>query len=558
MNDDVTDDRLARRYRTLLRAYPKSYRERRGEEILGTLLDTAGPGQSRPSLADATDLIAAGVRQRLAVDAVPSLHRGLLLAAPLALGLAAGLSLFFWLGTELAPFRPLAEQRVGPFMTLAPVAYVAWLLAVLAPLAVPRFGRRPWIGLALVATLAVPLVALLSPYGAPPGYVTALLAGLGLVALAGDVAPARQGAAVAGGMLAVAGLGFGIAWAQGYGLRELSRIGYDNGQLRAAAVLALLGLLTVTGFGIAQVVRRRDTSWLWAAAVLLLPVGWLAAQSTPFASNLTTAPAYLALSVAVVAAAVWLARQSETAPAGVIRPGTVIAATGATALGCTAALAAFVLVGDRLSQFESNGWSLGNTLWLHVGWLVVALAVPLIPVPRIRLAVLGLAVVATLGTYLLPRFTYFDGVPATALVVFTMLGVAALAATRLPVRALLGRTAGTAAGMLAAVAGFGYWLGWFQPYARVLPQSAMPVTTRRLLVGVTPEPGPSYGDRIPRSVPVEDGGILVHRVGFDFGGLAPEVVQAAALIVAVPLVFAAVILVRALLDRLYRMPDPTR
>ena len=55
---------LARRYRRLLFAYPVAYRTRRADEIVGTLLDLAAPGRRRPTLAEAADLIAGGVRHR--------------------------------------------------------------------------------------------------------------------------------------------------------------------------------------------------------------------------------------------------------------------------------------------------------------------------------------------------------------------------------------------------------------------------------------------------------------------------------------------------------------
>lgn len=56
---------LARRYERLLRAYPKTWRLERGEEMLGTLLDAAGPGQRRPSLREAASILAQGTRERL-------------------------------------------------------------------------------------------------------------------------------------------------------------------------------------------------------------------------------------------------------------------------------------------------------------------------------------------------------------------------------------------------------------------------------------------------------------------------------------------------------------
>lgn len=54
-----------RRCRQLLRAYPRHYRERRGSELLGTLLDAARPGCRRPTMRDGWDLVRGGLATRL-------------------------------------------------------------------------------------------------------------------------------------------------------------------------------------------------------------------------------------------------------------------------------------------------------------------------------------------------------------------------------------------------------------------------------------------------------------------------------------------------------------
>jgi len=55
---------LERRCRWLLRAYPAWYRRDRAGEMLGTLLEASGPGQSWPSLRDARALVTGGLRVR--------------------------------------------------------------------------------------------------------------------------------------------------------------------------------------------------------------------------------------------------------------------------------------------------------------------------------------------------------------------------------------------------------------------------------------------------------------------------------------------------------------
>jgi len=58
-------DRLERRYRLLLLAYPKRYRRFRGREMLTTLMDTTPAGRTRPTTGDAVSILFGGLRCRL-------------------------------------------------------------------------------------------------------------------------------------------------------------------------------------------------------------------------------------------------------------------------------------------------------------------------------------------------------------------------------------------------------------------------------------------------------------------------------------------------------------
>lgn len=85
---------LARRYRLLLLAYPAGYRERRGDELLGTLLDDASPGQRWPGGREAASIAVQGLRARIdaAWRRTPGAmwSEGLQIGALLLLGYAAG------------------------------------------------------------------------------------------------------------------------------------------------------------------------------------------------------------------------------------------------------------------------------------------------------------------------------------------------------------------------------------------------------------------------------------------------------------------------------------
>ncbi len=78
--------RLERNARLLVRAYPPGYRERRGEEVLGTLLETAAPARTWPPAREAASVIAGGLRARRAAN----LRQGIIasLRQVVALGVA--------------------------------------------------------------------------------------------------------------------------------------------------------------------------------------------------------------------------------------------------------------------------------------------------------------------------------------------------------------------------------------------------------------------------------------------------------------------------------------
>jgi hypothetical protein len=63
-DDRTGEERLASRYWDLLDFYPARYREERGPELVGTLLDCARPGQTRPSWREARALVLEGLRVR--------------------------------------------------------------------------------------------------------------------------------------------------------------------------------------------------------------------------------------------------------------------------------------------------------------------------------------------------------------------------------------------------------------------------------------------------------------------------------------------------------------
>jgi hypothetical protein len=128
--------RLERRYRRLLWAYPKAYRDHRGAEMVGTLLDLAEAGDGGPGFRLSAHLILAGLRQRFRLSARrPLAWLGALLAA-VALG-AFGAAGGTWLGWQTAASIPsdVSLRALNAAMTgmPAPAAVYTDLSAMKGP-----------------------------------------------------------------------------------------------------------------------------------------------------------------------------------------------------------------------------------------------------------------------------------------------------------------------------------------------------------------------------------------------------------------------------------------
>jgi hypothetical protein len=135
---------LESRCRRLIRAYPPAYRQDRGDELITTLLDLAGPGQRRPGPRDTLDIVRGGLVTRCRQH--PPVIRWLayrLLDRALAPRWQA------WAGQDLSG-RWYLLRRALPWMSVylllaiaLPVPGKWWfwpLLALLVPL-----GELPWI-----------------------------------------------------------------------------------------------------------------------------------------------------------------------------------------------------------------------------------------------------------------------------------------------------------------------------------------------------------------------------------------------------------------------------
>jgi hypothetical protein len=150
------DGSLERSYRRLLALLPRRYRRDREQELLGVLLDTARPEQTRPSFAEVCDLLRLALRTwtlrllGLDGDGGPAARRLLAWLLPSAMLIPAST----WLGQQLLFPGPLFFMHRLTWETTW-AAWTLWLAALLV-LATGRYRIAGVIGIAAtVAYLAV-------------------------------------------------------------------------------------------------------------------------------------------------------------------------------------------------------------------------------------------------------------------------------------------------------------------------------------------------------------------------------------------------------------------
>jgi len=109
---------LERRYRRLLVSYPRRWRREHGDEVVGTLLDAAGPGQRRPTRRETVNLIGNGLRRRCfpVSGLLPHLAAVLVAVVVAAVGVAGGT----WLGWRSAAALPSDDRALAVARSAAP------------------------------------------------------------------------------------------------------------------------------------------------------------------------------------------------------------------------------------------------------------------------------------------------------------------------------------------------------------------------------------------------------------------------------------------------------
>jgi hypothetical protein len=468
------------RYGRLLLTYPASYRRERGAEMLGTLMESARPGQRWPSLADAVDLLAGGIRHRAGLSAVPGLARGLALAGPIALACAGGLAGFYLIAEVSAAAVGMVRdihRGWGPLPTLGPIVYAVWLLAALGRVALSRLASRWLIGAALAVTVLMVPLAHAIDRTRPTLTSLVPLTLFGLLGLAGTVhAPSRrERVGVAVGLVAAVGALIGLTLWHYWGVlwggmpgdgtvgfveptvsQKLALSWSGNQALMTAgqAVLALLLGLLVAG--------ARHRPLLWSVALLLVPglplVALLAPQIAAFQYSVWgLMPVGLAAGAIVLATAVGLARRDPVSGAATPARATTesaLAVAGTLALGTAAAVAvvSWVTYRAELLDFDvplERGWR----QFTEAVWPLAAVA-SVLPVRWIARAAVTAALVVTVALKPVDDInsTFGTAVGVTQVMLIALGVVALVGLPASPPRRAARRLAGLVAAFVLAAA----------------------------------------------------------------------------------------------------------
>ncbi|MDP9848949.1 hypothetical protein [Streptosporangium lutulentum] len=299
-NDATADPRTAtgagagvleRRYRRLLRGYPRDYRSGYGGELIATLLDTAEPGRTVPSARESFALVAGGLRTRVihATERpawVDGVHLGVLAlsVAQLAMLVPYATAVPLWVG--LSALAVVLIMR-GWVRTALPVtALVAVKICSIT------LGRT-WLDLTLLPVFPDPLWGGGSLYGG--GGPVAPMVGYTLVVLGLLALAAREPRSI--------GARSWLWWAAIPALAGADPAGLDftggPGPLAVARVTMEIGIL-VLAIWAGHVAR--DPRWAMAAGIYLIPVCAVHAENLGAQSSQDVA--HLALLVFLTALAV--------------------------------------------------------------------------------------------------------------------------------------------------------------------------------------------------------------------------------------------------------------
>jgi hypothetical protein len=318
---------LEGRYRRLLLAYPRSYREHRGEEIVATLMEDARPGQTRPDRRARLDLALGGLRERLGLHEPDGFAAGTALVSPVCLALAVGYAVYF--------------PVLGFHEPAAVAAALIWVCALAVWSVAPQWSV-PALAIAFAVTCVTPVVGQLgmllvvAPWG-----LAALLGELPGAGRVGERSPlARLVAPVLAAVLTVL-----VVWPTAFMFVQQDPVYIPIPPLWSFLLKDVLVLVAVV-VGVGLAAWRRSGRLAWAAFTFL--AAWSLSVSSDivyefefsglYVSDLLNRPAVFAgLAVLTIGLAVIAARRGG---AGI----PTLQRAGSLAVGFVGGTAALVLV----------------------------------------------------------------------------------------------------------------------------------------------------------------------------------------------------------------------
>ncbi|MFU8874518.1 hypothetical protein [Micromonospora sp. SL4-19] len=267
----MSTDQLARRFRRLLAVYPWEHRRAYEEEMLAVLLDGARPGQTRPSVGDAVNLIVGGLRARLRVGARGFTEPAWTDAAAVT-GVLVALLLFAAAGKSLID-QVVADPSLPPPMGHGGPDLVDWLRAAgWAAVGLAALTGLRWVGAGLAWAGVVGWLALVGPgIAGQPVYVihTVPEFALALVAAAALTVPAPRRRALA--VLGVRRLAVVVlAPLAAVALLELNRVTRPPFTTAPVSVQVLYGLEA----------QSEAVLWLYVAGLAAVSVAVLVSLAT--------------------------------------------------------------------------------------------------------------------------------------------------------------------------------------------------------------------------------------------------------------------------------------
>lgn len=192
-------------WRSALRSYPASWRERHGEAMLGTLLDEAeAQGRTEPTLGERLSLMRSGLAVRM-IGWMPPAARDALATASAATGfaLAVTFAVFSGFTPRIDASLPPDAQPLGAQASPGLIAAALWVIAFALILCGAARIARIALAAAVVAGVGTWIYAQVEPQAGPRTITTATLAVFALLAL---VAPVRARVAAAATAVVTTGI----------------------------------------------------------------------------------------------------------------------------------------------------------------------------------------------------------------------------------------------------------------------------------------------------------------------------------------------------------------